>query len=77
MTIIKSSLQANQLLAGLQQREPKLYDLIRSIIRDLENLDQVTGENQQAINIITGGGTITPGEGLNHLQVMRRISEKI
>jgi hypothetical protein len=72
MTKLISPLQANQLLAGLQKREPKLYDLIRAIIGDLQNITQVTAENSEAINKILNPDE--PNSAMTHGQVMKRIA---
>lgn len=70
---LKSPLQANQLLAGLQKREPRLYDLIRSIIQDLQEVTGEVNANTQAINNIINPPAGTP-TGLTHGQVMKRIA---
>ena len=71
----RSSLQANQLLAGLQQREPKLHDLIRAIIKDLQDINVQVTENTNDLNTIKAG--TSTGSGLTHGQVMQRISSGI
>lgn len=69
---LRSTLQANQLLAGFQQRDPKIHDLFRAIIADLQTLTTATQQNTNSINQILN--PTEPGtSGLNHGQVMKRI----
>lgn len=73
MAELKSTLLANQLLAGFQQKDPKIHDLFRAIIKDLNDLTVATEGNTTSIGKILNppdDGTI----GLTHGQVMKRIA---
>lgn len=70
---LRSTLLANQLLAGLQQKDPHLHDLLRAMISDLQGLTVQVDDNTEQIKVITGGGSDS-GEGLDHGQVMKRIA---
>lgn len=71
---LRSTLLANQLLAGLQQVDPHIHDLFRAIISDLNNLTAQVDDNTEQITLITGGGGGGTSTGLTHGQVMKRIA---